>query len=155
MAGSIKVCGSAYTPSETGVVYAQVLDENQAPANGATVSLSVFEKDGNKYIGPLPMTYIPDSNGLYSCEVAMPDHVQQMVVDVKAENPIAYGCEELCVPDWASDIHFIERMEVGRWRIVGTQLVIYDIENIVIKTFDLLDDQGNPSTTKVFERRPV
>lgn len=44
----------------------------------------------------------------------------------------------------------------GRWKISGTQLLLYDIDNTtVIKTYNLKDASGNPTNTTIFERSPV
>jgi hypothetical protein len=44
----------------------------------------------------------------------------------------------------------------GRWKIIGTQLVLYDVDNVTpIKTFDLKDAGGAPSSTSIFERDPL
>jgi hypothetical protein len=44
----------------------------------------------------------------------------------------------------------------GRWKILGTQLVMYDEDGVtVLRTFDLKDASGQPSATNVFERLPI
>jgi hypothetical protein len=44
----------------------------------------------------------------------------------------------------------------GRWKIQGTQLLMYDDDGItILRTFDLRDSQGQPSATNVFERMPT
>ncbi len=44
----------------------------------------------------------------------------------------------------------------GRWKIIGTQLLLYDIDNTtVIKTYNLKDAAGNPTNTSIFERMPT
>jgi len=48
------------------------------------------------------------------------------------------------------------KIATGRWKIDGTQLFMYDDDGVsVIYTFDLLDNTGAPSNTKIFERRPA
>ncbi len=50
----------------------------------------------------------------------------------------------------------LHKIEVGRWKIQNNQLLLFDTNGTtVIRTFDLLDDEGNPSMTKIFERNPV
>lgn len=44
----------------------------------------------------------------------------------------------------------------GRWKVIGTQLLIYEDNGItVLETFNLKDDEGLPSSTRIFERVPV
>ncbi len=48
------------------------------------------------------------------------------------------------------------RIGVGRWKIQGTQLLIYDEDNTsVLLSFNLKDDVGAPTSTRIFERAPV
>ena len=55
-------------------------------------------------------------------------------------------------------ITFIQRMQGGRWKIAGTQLVCYYRDGsswVEFARFDLLDDSQAPSSTRIFERVPV
>lgn len=49
----------------------------------------------------------------------------------------------------------LHKIAVGRWKIQGTQLLLYDTNGTtVLFAFDLKDDAGNPSATRIFERVP-
>ncbi len=52
-------------------------------------------------------------------------------------------------------IDTLHQIAVGRWKVEGTQLLLFDSDNTtVLKTFDLLDDAGDPSNLRIFERVP-
>ena len=60
------------------------------------------------------------------------------------------------VDDIADEVSFIKKVEEGRWKIVGNQLIIYDSNGTTpLKTFNLKDANGNPTQTNVLERTPV
>ena len=154
--GTIKVCGSEYSPSENALIYAQVLDGDGNPANSATVTLNLFKSTGTKYLDSKTMTYITGSNGLYQYAFTSPSSMSRMIADVSATSPTAYGTESISVSQWASNIDSIKKIESGRWKIQNNQMLFYDEdETTVLFTFDLLDGSGNPSATTVYERRPV
>lgn len=56
----------------------------------------------------------------------------------------------------ATKLADLEKVQLGRWKIQGTQLILYEGDNTTIfKTYNLLDDTGTPSNTRIFERVPV
>jgi hypothetical protein len=58
--------------------------------------------------------------------------------------------------DYVDDIPETRQAAIGRWKIIGTQLNLYEDDGVTIfKTFDLKDADGNPSATRIFERDPV
>ena len=102
--GTLNVFGSVYSPSEAAVVYSQIFDDLGDPANGATVKLTLFEKDGTKVLDDVTMAYITNSNGLYKYEFNAPSTTKRMVADVASENPTAYGSEDIYVSRFADEI---------------------------------------------------
>lgn len=49
-----------------------------------------------------------------------------------------------------------KKMVTNGWKVQGTQLIIYDDDGTTpYKVFDLKDDSGLPSSSRIFERRPV
>lgn len=57
--------------------------------------------------------------------------------------------------DYVDDIQEARQAAVGRWRIIGTQLIIYEDDGTTpFKTFDLKDELGQPAI-RAFERDPV
>ncbi len=70
------------------------------------------------------------------------------VADVKSDTSL--------LPAAMPKIDVLYQIEVGRWKVQGTQLLIYDADNTtVLFAFNLKDDTGEASATKVFERVPV
>lgn len=55
-----------------------------------------------------------------------------------------------------SDLSDLYQLGAGRWRVQGTQLIVYGPDDVTpLLVFDLKDDAGVPSGTRVFERVPV
>jgi len=105
---TIRVLGSIYSPSEEAVLYAQVLDDAGEPVSTATITLTLFKKDGTKYLDTITMSYITGSNGMYKYEFIAPSEVQRMVADVKSTDPLAYSSEDIYVAEWTKDIGEVE-----------------------------------------------
>lgn len=55
----------------------------------------------------------------------------------------------------ATNITELQDIAKGHWKITGTQLTLYDHLGGVIVTFNLKDDSGNASNTRIFERIPI
>lgn len=52
-------------------------------------------------------------------------------------------------------IDTLHQIAIGRWKIQGTQLLLYNDDGVsVLKAFDLKDDAGDPSNLRIFERVP-
>jgi hypothetical protein len=55
-----------------------------------------------------------------------------------------------------ADTTILKKAAINRWKVQGTQLLMYENDGTTIyKTFDLKDDAGLPSATRIFERVPV
>jgi hypothetical protein len=55
-----------------------------------------------------------------------------------------------------STLETLEAVAIGRWRVIGDQLILYELDGTTpLVTFDLFDDSGNPSMTRIFERVPA
>lgn len=55
-----------------------------------------------------------------------------------------------------TDVAILKKIAIGRWKIQGTQLILYELDGTTpYKTFNLLDDTATPSNTRIFERVPV
>ena len=118
---------------------------------------------------------ITSGSGLYSVYATFPDSFHgQIVWDTgTALSPPAYAFEQYnfeennptvtdvtplvtAINNMSSSIQFLVDAEGGRWRILNNQMVFYKSDNSTeIMRFDLFDDQGNPSSDAVFERRRV
>ena len=60
------------------------------------------------------------------------------------------------ITDINTKLDTLEAVAVGRWRVVGDQLILYQLDGTTaLATFNLFDDSGDPSSTRIFERVPV
>lgn len=56
----------------------------------------------------------------------------------------------------ASNSDDLRKIAVGRWKIQGTQLILYELDGTTpYKAFDLKDDAGQPTSQRIYERVPV
>lgn len=70
------------------------------------------------------------------------------IADVKSDTSL--------LPAAMPKIDVLHKIGIGRWKIQGTQLLIYDSNGTtVLLAFNLKDDIGQPSSTRVFERTPA
>lgn len=54
------------------------------------------------------------------------------------------------------DINIIKKIETGRWKMVGNQIIFYDSDGTTpLYTFDLKDENGDPTMENPLERTPV
>lgn len=54
------------------------------------------------------------------------------------------------------DVTDIKNGLLGRWEIVGTQLIMYEADGTtVLRTFNLFDEAGQPTNTNILRREPV
>jgi hypothetical protein len=54
----------------------------------------------------------------------------------------------------ALSVEIIRKVETGRWKMVGNQMVFYEDDGSTpLLTFDLFDEAGLPAMDDVFERR--
>ena len=49
----------------------------------------------------------------------------------------------------------VKKVTLGGEQVVGTQMIIKDTDGTVIAAYDLFDNNGNPTNSVVFEKRPV
>lgn len=94
----------------------------------------------------------------WKAEVAI-GSFQEGIWLIKAESDVAGTIPQfraLSWGDYVDDIGEARQAALGRWKIVGTQLIIYEDDGTTpFKTFNLLDTGGLPSVSSVFERTPV
>lgn len=68
-----------------------------------------------------------------------------------------FSTEEITVvSNIASDLATLLQVTVGRWKIANNQMLFYDADGVtVLYTYNLLDADGAPTMTSVFERTPA
>lgn len=70
--------------------------------------------------------------------------------------PLVYYTVAQTLDEMQADITIIKKILRNRWRITSNQLIIYDDDEVTpIRTFNLKDSAGDPSSTDIFERDPV
>ena len=79
-----------------------------------------------------------------------------------SEALVGLDIEDVVIEDFAqqstlvlvqTDVTLIRKIETGRWKIVGDQMIFYDDDEATpILTFDLKDSIGQPTMADVFER---
>ena len=78
-----------------------------------------------------------------------------LTAEVSAAKTAAEGAETQATAAAALSL-IVRKMVANGWKVQGTQLIVYDDDGVSIyKLFDLKDDSGNPSGTRVFQRVPV
>lgn len=82
--------------------------------------------------------------------------IEYTLVDPDGANFV--GIEDIDIRDIAKqvDLEVVKKVEVGRWKIIGNQMIFYDDdETTPLLTYDLFDQHGVPSTLNIFERKPT
>ena len=103
--GTVKVLGTEYESSDaTAAVYAQILNGDGSPGTSATVTLTVYDRDGNVVTGfdGVSMTHI--ANGIYRYSMTTPAAEGTYAASVVASNPTAYGVGDFHIASWANKI---------------------------------------------------
>lgn len=112
----------------------------------------------------------PDAATRYSIRADSPKHVHgfnpSALTQIKAEvlsaldtaipgEPAADSVNAL-ISSIEIAATLIKKIEQGRWKRVGTQMIFYDEDGVTpLVTFDLKDKNGQPTAENPFERSPV
>lgn len=96
---------------------------------------------------------IGSNNNLFDIENGI---LVQNQVQVIAQNSAGLITTGSTMDSIAADLAFIRKIEAGRWKIVGNQMIFYDIDNVTpIATFNLFDGVGSPTEDSPKERFPA
>ena len=94
----------------------------------------------------------------WTAEIAI-GSFQEGIWLIKAESSVLNTIDQfraLSWGDYVDDIGEARQAALGRWRVIGTQLIIYEDDGVTpFKTYNLKDASGLPSLTQVLERDPV
>lgn len=111
-------------------------------------------------------------SGLYSANIVFPDGFRGQVVwdsgnalsstvyateqfNIEENNPSVEEIKTIVTAS-AARIEQLYDIQYGRWKIVNNSMVFYKEDNVtVVATFNLLDENGNPTMDAVFDRRRV
>lgn len=78
---------------------------------------------------------------------------------IKAESDAANTLPQFRIFTWGDYVDKIvenNQAAFGRWKIESNQLTIYASDGVTpLRVFDLLDENGLPTQTRIFERDPV
>lgn len=115
----------------------------------------VVKKPDNSLLTPAPTLVFDTDTDFWVVEVAVGDYMEGDWM-VKATSDASDTLPQYRVLTWGDYMDEIRQAAFGRWKIIGTQLVVYaDDGTTVVRTFDLKDSDGNPSATRIFERDPI
>ena len=95
--GGTTAFGTEYVPEEDGTIYAQVFNADGSPANGATVTLTLWKSDGTKELDGVSMDYIVGTNGIYKYDFTTPADDGVYIAEVVTSSPTGYGSAEVHV----------------------------------------------------------
>jgi len=81
----------------------------------------------------------------------------EWLIKASSDNSLALDqYKSLYWGDYVDDIPETRQAALGRWKIIGTQLFLYEDDGLTIfKTYNLKDAGGLPTNITVFERDPV
>lgn len=63
--------------------------------------------------------------------------------------------ENISGSDISTRVDFLNQYHGQRWKITGSQLIMYNNAGQEIKRFNLFNKQGQPTETQIYERVPV
>ena len=75
---------------------------------------------------------------------------------IKAESDAADTLSQFASLVWGDYLDDMHQASLGRWKVENNQLTLYKDDGVTaLRTFDLKDGDGLPSSSQVFERDPV
>jgi hypothetical protein len=132
--------------------YDKVADAYITSADVATL---VVEKPDNSLLSPAPTAVRNSNTDHWEASVSTTDYMQGQWL-IKGTSDASDTLPQYLVLTWGDYVDEIRQATFGRWKIEGTQLKLYaDDDATVLRTFDLKDSDGNPSSTRIFERDPA
>ena len=117
-------------------------------------TLTVVKPDGTLY-SPAPTLIRNANSNFWETSIPAADFEvgEWSIVGVSDDANALDQYKNLVWGDYMSEIR---QATLGRWRMLGTQLLLYEDDGVtVFRTFDLKDVSGSPSVTQIFERDPV
>lgn len=126
---------------------------------GYTVSYQILNADGSVNQAYTTSGVVELGFGEYGIDISFSTTFTGFIRwrAVKASLPTLYASEEFVVlNDFVTDIINILKVETGKWKIINNQMIFYDTDGTtVLYTYNLYDSVGAPSSSEIFERRPV
>lgn len=138
------------------IVFPPFLDTaNNVFVTAADVATLVVVKPNGSLFAPAPTLVRDANNDFWSAEIdAANFEIGEWTIKASSDAPDALDQYQSVV--WGDYMTDIRQAALGRWKIAGTQLLLYANDGVtVFRTFDLKDTAGVPSATQIFERDPV
>lgn len=138
------------------IVVFPLFDNTQTPWPGQTPTFSSYTDETGTPITPPVITEV--AGGFYAfTPVFTANHGIAYMIDGGASAVPRYQYDWIRPEDFYVDaIKVIKQVLLNRWKVFDNQLVVYDDDlTTVLATFNLFDDTGSPTMTKIFERVPV
>lgn len=127
---------------------------NQFVVAGDVVTLSIKQPD-NTVLAPAPTAVRDVDTDLWVASVPVVDF-QPGEWLIKAESDAVDTHPQFVMLVWGDYLTDIRQAALGRWKIVGTQLLLYKDDGVtVFRTFDMKDITGAPTSSGITERDPV
>lgn len=80
---------------------------------------------------------------------------QKGLWQIKATSDDGDAIDQYLALVWGDYMSDIGQASLGRWKVENGVLTVYGPDGSTpLKQFDLLDDEGNPTSTRIFERNP-
>jgi hypothetical protein len=128
------------------------------PATGLSPTVSVWELPKTLVVNAQAMTQV--AGGFYSYDFTGYDDTKDYAI--RADGGVSLPAAERYVANTndlgqvTNPLNIVKAVEANKMVIEANQLKIYaDDGATVLKTYDLKDNNGNPSSSSVFQRLPV
>jgi hypothetical protein len=156
----------AVTELQAGLATSSALADVQTDVDGLTTAVAAVQADTDNLQTRIPAALISgrmDAHvgamgaGVVTAAAVADDAIDAGALSASAVAEIQNGLvTSVDLGDIADKIDTLEAVAIGRWRVVGTQLILYQLDGTTpLATFDLFDDSGDPSGTRIFERVPA
>lgn len=122
--------------------------------SGDVVTLTIKKPD-NTLLSPAPTATRDGDTDFWVAEVDVADF-QAGEWLIKAESDDANSIPQYRFLLWGDFLDMLFQAALGRWKIEGTQLKLYNDDGVtVMRTFNLKDSTGLPTSIQIFERDPA
>lgn len=127
---------------------------NQFVTVGDVVTLTIKKPD-NTLLAPAP-TALRDGDTNFWVATIPKASFQAGEWLIKADSDAADTLSQFVSLVWGDYLDDMHQASLGRWKVENNQLTLYKEDGVtVLRTFDLKDGDGLPSSSQVFERAPV
>lgn len=127
---------------------------NQFITAADVVTLTIKKPD-NTLLAPAP-TAVRDGDTDFWVAVVPVVDFQSGEWLIKAESDAANTLSQFVSLVWGDYLDDMHQASLGRWKVANNQLTLYKEDGVTaLRTFNLKDGDGLPSSSQVFERDPV